>query len=161
MILELNLILQLNSNLIEAVQFIQNGCHLSNTNALSLLLLFVGLSRTGDKNRKAMKKYQFFLLILCAFHFWPVFSKICLRRRKLDQIRVFIMVWECSENHFFFENPPLFEKFLDPRLAESLKKGVRSAPSPSQSTPVSLWFSLIALFLKFKLTSLHQFHSLS
>ena len=59
------------------------------------------------------------------------FSKICLRRRKFRQIRIFIdetlEVWESSENQFgrpkkmstkiqfFFENPPL-EKFLDSRL---------------------------------------------
>ena len=56
--------------------------------------------------------------------FFGLFSKICLRRRKLGQIWVFIVVSVSSQNQFGRPkkndqqkiNPPPLEKFLDPRL---------------------------------------------
>ena len=61
--------------------------------------------------------------------FGPVFSKFCLQRRKIGQNRVYLVLWENSENQFglskkkrrqnfrsFFENPPPLEKTLDPPL---------------------------------------------
>ena len=53
--------------------------------------------------------------------FWNVFSKICLRCRKFGRNRVFLVLWESSENQFSrhrknFENTPPFEKILDPSL---------------------------------------------
>ena len=67
--------------------------------------------------------------------FRPVFfSKFCLRRRNFGQNRVFVMLWESSENQFgrpkkmstkflnFFENPPPppLEKILDPPLEHNI-----------------------------------------
>ena len=62
--------------------------------------------------------------------FFACFFKFCLRSRKFDQKRVFLVICESSENHFgrtktkkwstkfseLFENTPLLEKILDPHL---------------------------------------------
>ena len=57
------------------------------------------------------------------------FSKFCLWRRSFGKNRVFVMIWESSENQFgrpeknsrqnFFENPPPhpLDKILDPPLS--------------------------------------------
>ena len=55
----------------------------------------------------------------CQTLFWPVFfSKFRLRRRKVDQNRFFLVLWESLENLFgrpFWKFDPL-EKILDPPL---------------------------------------------
>ena len=62
--------------------------------------------------------------------FWPVFSKFCLRRKKFDKNRVYVMLWESSEDrfgrpkkrstkfsNFFLKSAPSpLEKILDPHL---------------------------------------------
>ena len=64
--------------------------------------------------------------------FWLDLKKNCQRRRNIDQNRLFLVLWQCSENQFsrpkkcqqnvrnFFENPPTptppLEKILDPPL---------------------------------------------
>ena len=62
------------------------------------------------------------------FLFGLVFSKLCLRRRKIGQNRVFLLLWKSLENQFdrskkkstefseIFESLPPLEKILDPPL---------------------------------------------
>ena len=55
------------------------------------------------RGERATKKRDFSLEIFQkkpTTPFLGFFSKICLRRRKFGQIRVFIVVWESSENQF-------------------------------------------------------------
>ena len=104
--------------------------------------------------------------------FWPFFKNLSQnRRRKLGQNRVFILVWESSENQFgrtkkkfdkIFKNcfkvrPPPLEKFLDPlawlipiiTLAPIIRREIYHGKEPNFASRYFVGTKIVIVFLFF------------